>query len=54
MKKLTVALLALSFLICQGQAKKVKAPAPCGPVPTENQLRWHHLYLSVNIFGIHF
>ena len=43
MKKLTVALLALSFLICQGQAKKVKAPAPCGPVPTENQLRWQDM-----------
>ena len=30
-------------LLCIGTAGRVKAPQPCGPVPTERQLRWHDM-----------
>ena len=31
------------FFLCVGTEGRVKAPSPCGPVPTERQLRWHDM-----------
>ncbi|MBL7966046.1 MAG: alpha-L-fucosidase [Prolixibacteraceae bacterium] len=33
----------LSFALFETGCKKVEAPAACGPVPTENQMRWQEM-----------
>ena len=35
--------LALAMTCGASAQRKVSAPAPCGPVPNANQLRWHKL-----------
>ena len=40
---LKVLLIAFLAFIPDAQARKVNTPAPCGPVPTENQLRWQDM-----------
>ncbi len=48
-----VVLMAVSVTVCYAQ---VNAPAPCGPIPTENQLRWQEMeyyafiHFSTNTF----
>ena len=36
-------LLITSMVFAQQTHAKVKTPEPCGPVPTENQLRWQDM-----------
>ncbi len=46
----------LSFALCETGCKKVEAPTACGPVPTENQMRWQEmeyyafLHFSLNTY----
>jgi alpha-L-fucosidase len=46
----------LSFALFETGCKKVEAPAACGPVPTENQMRWQEmeyyafLHFSLNTY----
>ena len=40
MKKIIVLILVMLMIHAYGQETK---PTPCGPVPTENQLRWQEM-----------
>lgn len=39
----TVFLTTLTLGLCAGTKKPVTVPAPCGPIPNANQLKWHEL-----------
>ena len=41
-KNLLYGIVLLVFLSCSGN-NQTKAPAPCGPVPSENQMRWQEM-----------
>ena len=39
----TVFFTTLTLGLCAGTKKPVTVPAPCGPIPNANQLKWHEL-----------
>ena len=41
--KFTALAVALAMTMGANAQRKVTAPAPCGPLPNANQLRWHQL-----------
>ena len=41
--KFSALAMALAMTLGASAQRKVAAPAPCGPLPNANQLRWHQL-----------
>ena len=56
--KFSALAMALAMTLGASAQRKVAAPAPCGPLPNANQLRWHQLetyaflHYSLNTYTI--
>ncbi len=56
MIKKTLFLLSALWIFLSAAQAQTTAPAPCGPLPNENQLRWHEMefyafiHFAINTF----